>query len=150
MNIYAIRPAEPMYFAVRVHMRRGLTHAQELAFLRRLELWIAERDLVMEGAQTAFTIVAQRDLTPTDQADLLIALLDDPTVREGRVGPLVGSANDLSQEVTGLLWVEACAHDHLVDAARALYESGRLNGAGFLEALGSFVYRPSENLEAEE
>lgn len=148
MNIYPIRPAGPTYFAVRVHMRRGLTHAQELAFLRRLEVWIAERDLVMEGGQTAFTIVSERDLTPTDQADLLIRLLDDPAVQQVRVGPLVGKANDLSEEVTGLIWVEAAAQDHLVAAARALYESGRLDGAGFLEALGSYVYRPSEHLES--
>lgn len=148
MNIYPIHPAGPTYFAVRVHMRRGRTHAQELEFLRRLEVWIAERDLVMEGGQTAFNIVSERELTATDQTDLLIWLLDDVAVSHGRIGPLVGRANDLSAEVTGVIWVEAGARDHPVEAARLLYESGRLDGAGFLEALGSYVYRPSENLEA--
>ena len=145
MNVSPMSRAGALSFAVQVRLNRGLAPAQEVAYLRRMESWTSERSLWMEGGQTRFTIVSERELSPTDQADILIALLDDPAVREGRVGPLVGDAADQSQKTNGMVWVEAAAPDPMVKAARALYESGRLDGAGFLEALGGYVQRPSEH-----
>jgi hypothetical protein len=85
------------------------------------------------------------ELSPIDQADVMIMLLDDATVRQARVGPLIGEQDDLSLEVTGLLWVEASQPDPLVDAARLLYEASRLSGAAFLKALGGYTYRTDEH-----
>ena len=56
-------------------------------------------------------------------------------------------ANNLYAKVAGRLWVEADRYDPLVHAARALYEAGRLDGYGLLEALGSFIFRPAEYVE---
>jgi hypothetical protein len=100
----------------------------------------------MEGGQTSFGVVAERELSPTDQADILLALLDDPAVRQARVGPLVSDVDDLAIQVTGLMWVEASQLDPLVDAARVLYEAGRLDGVDFLGALGGYVYRADEHV----
>jgi hypothetical protein len=132
-------------FAVQVRLARGLSPAQEAAFQRRVEAWLADRDLHMEGGQIAFGVVAERELSPIDQADVMIMLIDDSTVRQARVGPLIGEQDDLSLEVTGLLWVEASQPDPLVAAARLLYEARRLSGAAFLKALGGYTYRTDEH-----
>jgi hypothetical protein len=139
------QPTAVQSFAVQVRLARGLAPAQEAAFQRRVEAWLSDRALHMEGGQTAFGVVAERELSPIDQADMLLALLDDPAVRHARVGPLIGERDDLSLEVTGLIWVEASQPDPLVDAARLLYEAGRKSGAGFLRALGGYVYRTDEH-----
>lgn len=147
MNVFPIRSSGLQSFAVRVRLHRGMAPAQEAAFQRRVEAWLAEHDLQMEGGQTSFGVLAERELSPTDQADVLIALLDDPAVRQARVGPLVTDDDELSMEVTGHVWVEAGRLDPLVDAARVLYEAGRLNGTGFLLALGGYVHRIGEHVE---
>jgi hypothetical protein len=139
------QPAAVQSFAVQVRLARGLSPAQEAAFQRRVEAWLADRDLHMEGGQIAFGVVAERELSTIDQADVMIMLLDDATVRQARVGPLIGEQDDLSLEVTGLLWVEASQPDPLVDAARLLYEASRLSGAAFLKALGGYIYRTDEH-----
>jgi len=139
------QPSAVQSFAVQVRLARGLAPSQEAAFQRRVEAWLADRALHMEGGQTAFGVVAERELSPIDQADILLALLDDPAVRHARVGPLIGERDDLSLEVTGLIWVEASQPDPLVDAARLLYEASRMNGAEFLKALGGYVYRTDEH-----
>lgn len=146
MNVHPIRTFSPQSFAVQVRLHRGTAPAQEVAFQRRVEAWLVDHDLHLEGGQTSFGVVAERDLSPTDQADVVIALLADPAVREVRMGPLVADPDDLSLEVTGLVWVEAGQFDPLVDAARTLYEAGRLSGAGFLRALGGYIYRAEEQV----
>ena len=130
---------------MQVRLARGLAPAQEAAFQRRVEAWLADRALHMEGGQTAFGVVAERELSPIDQADMLLALLDDSAVRHVKVGPLIGERDDLSLEVTGLIWIEASQPDPLVDAARLLYEASRMSGAEFLKALGGYVYRTDEH-----
>ena len=145
MSSLPFQPSAVQSFAVQVRLARGLAPVQEMAFQRRVEAWLADRALHMEGGQTAFGVVAERELSPIDQADVLLALLDDPAVRHARVGPLIGECDDLSLEVTGLIWVEASQPDPLVDAARLLYEASRLSGAEFLMALGGYVYRTEEH-----
>ena len=145
MSSLPFQPAGVQSFAVQVRLARGLAPAQVAAFQRRVEAWLADRDLYMEGGQAAFGVVAERALSPTDQADVLIALLDDPAVRQARVGPLIGELDDLSLQVTGLIWVEASQQDPLVGAARLLYEANRLSGAGFLDVLGGYIYRTEEH-----
>ncbi len=145
MSSLPYQPAGVQSFAVQVRLARGLAPALEAAFQRRVEAWLADRDLHMEGGQTSFGVVAERELSPNDQADVLLVLLDDPAVRHARVGPLIGDRDDLSLEVTGLIWVEASQPDPLVDAARLLYDASRLSGAEFLKALGGYVYRTEEH-----
>ena len=146
MSVIPMRTARLQSFAVQVRVHRGLAPAQEAAFQLRVEAWLADHELHMEGGQTSFGVVAERELSPTDQADILLALLDDPAVRQARVGPLVSDVDDLAIQVTGLMWVEASQLDPLVDAARVLYEAGRLDGVDFLGALGGYVYRADEHV----
>ncbi|MFN8992265.1 MAG: hypothetical protein ACK5X3_01130, partial [Pseudomonadota bacterium] len=101
MSSLPFQPTAVQSFAVQVRLARGLAPSQEAAFQRRVEAWLADRGLHMEGGQTAFGVVAERELSPIDQADVLLALLDDPAVRHARVGPLIGERDDLSLEVTG-------------------------------------------------
>lgn len=134
-------------FAVDVLLHRGASPADESAFQRRTEDWLARHGLRADGAQTAFVVLAHRELSTEDQANTLLAMLRDPAVRQARVGPLVLDDLELAAKVAGRLWVEADRYDPLVHAARALYEAGRLDAYGLLEALGSFIHRPSEFVE---
>ena len=100
--------------------------------------------LSADGAQTTFAVLAERELSANDQANTLLAMLDDPAVRQVRVGPIVTEGEEPTNKDSCPLWVEADLCDPLVYAARVLYEAGRLDGIGFLEALGSYIHRPSE------
>ena len=133
-------------FVVQVRLRRAATPADESGFQRRTEDWLARHGLQADGAQTSFAVLADRELSPIDQANVLLALLDDPAVRQARVGPLVIEGDELAASASGLIWVEADRHDPLLQAARSLYEAGRLDGPGFLEALGSYIHRPLEHV----
>jgi hypothetical protein len=141
----SLQPTAVQSFAVQVRLARGLAPSQEAAFQRHVEAWLSDCALHMEGGQTAFGVVAERELSPIDQAEVLLALLDDSARRHARAGPLIGERDDLSLEVTGLIWVEASLPDPLVDAARLLYEASRMSGAKFLRALGGYVYRTDEH-----
>ncbi len=143
MSCLPYQPIGVQSFAVQVQLARGLAPVQEAAFQRRVEAWLDDRDLHMEGGRSAFGVVAERELSPIDQADMMIMLLDDTAVRQVRVGPLIGEQDDLSIELTGLLWVEASQHDPLVGAARLLYEASRLSGAAFLKALARIFHERS-------
>jgi hypothetical protein len=139
------RHSDEASFVVQVRLHRSATPADEVEFQRRTEDWLALHDLRADGAQTSFAVLAGRELSAIDQANTLLALLDDPAVRHARVGPLVAHADSPAASVSGRLWVEVDRHDMLLDAARVLYEAGRLDGEGFLEALGSYVWRPLED-----
>lgn len=134
-------------FAVDVLLHRSASPADESAFQRRTEDWLARHGLRADGAQTAFVVLARRELSTEDQANTLLAMLRDPAVRQARVGPLVLDDLELAAKVAGRLWVEADRYDPLVHAARALYEAGRLDAYGLLAALGSYIHRPSEFVE---
>ena len=134
-------------FAVDVLLHRSASPAEESAFRRRTENWLARHGLRADGAQTAFVVLADRELSTEDQANTLLAMLRDPAVRQARVGPLVLDDLELAAKVAGRLWVEADRYDPLVHAARALYEAGRLDAYSLLEALGSYIHRPSEFVE---
>ena len=133
-------------FVVQVRMRRSATPVNEMQFQRRTEDWLAAHELRADGGQTSFAVLADRELCAIDQANVLLALLDDPAVRHVRVGPLVNYGDPLAAAVSGLVWVGADSHDPLLPAARRLYEAGRLDGEGFLEALGNYTYHPAEHI----
>jgi len=147
MSGLSFRQQDEVCFAVYVQLHRSASPADEVEFQRRTEDWLALHGLRADGAQTKFAVLADRELNTEDQANTLLAMLRDPAVRQARVGPLVHDDLELAAEVAGRLWVEADRYDPLVHAARALYEAGRLDGCGLLEALGSFIYRPSEHVE---
>lgn len=147
MSRFLFGDSDEPCFAVDVLLHRSASLADEAGFQRRTEDWLARHGLRADGAQTAFAVLADRELSTEDQANTLLALLRDPAVRRARVGPLVLDDHELAAKVAGRLWVEADRYDPLVHAARALYEAGRLDGYGLLEALGSFIHRPSEHVE---
>ena len=147
MNSMPFHEQAEVRFAVMVRLHRHAAPGDEVDFQRRTEDWLNRHELRAEGSQTAFVVLADRDLAPIDQANALLAMLDDHAVRHARVGPIVVDGDELSAKVTGSIWVEADRYDPLVFAARTLYEAGRLDGRGFLDALGGYVFRPAEHAD---
>jgi len=118
-------------FAVQVFIRRGAPLSDTLRFEQRVLEWCADHGYLLEGAQTSFSVTAERELCALDQVDLLLALLDEPLVRLARLGPIKSDSGDPTDEMGPRPWAEADASDPLVAAARELYEAGRLGGVGF-------------------
>ena len=147
MSRFLFSQSDEPCFAVDVLLHRSVSPAEAAGFQRRTEDWLARHGLRADGAQTAFVVLAHRELSTEDQANTLLAMLRDPAVRQARVGPLVLDDLELAAKVAGRLWVEADRYDPLVHAARALYEAGRLDAYSLLEALGSYIHRPSESVE---
>ena len=147
MSRFLFSQSDEPCFAVDVLLHRSVSPSDEAGFQRRTEDWLARHGLRADGAQTAFVVLADRELSTEDQANTLLAMLRDPAVRQARVGPLVLDDLELAAKVAGRLWVEADRYDPLVHAARALYEAGRLDAYSLLEALGSYIHRPSEFVE---
>ena len=147
MSGLPFRQPDEVCFGVRILLRRSASPADEAGFQRRTEDWLARHGLRADGGQTTFAVLADRELSTTDQVITLLAMLDDPTVRQARVGPLIVDDPELAAKVAGRLWVEADRYDPLVHAARVLYEAGRLDAYGLLEALGGFIFRPAEYVE---
>jgi hypothetical protein len=139
MNGLPLHEHDDPRFAVHVRLHRWASPADEARFQRRTEDWLNRHDLRAEGSQTTFVVLADRELTATDQANALLAMLDDRSVRHARVGPIVVEADEPAADASGRIWVEADRYDPLLIAARILYEAGRLDGDGFLNALGSYI-----------
>jgi hypothetical protein len=147
MNVVPIREGGRTSFAVQVRLRRAVTPAEEQAFERRVIDWLASRGLSAEGGgQLEFAVLSDRELTATDQADLLIALIDDVAVRPARIGHLVTEGDPITEATSGMVWVEGDRQNHLVAAVQTLYEARRLDGEGFLAAIGGFVYRANDSM----
>ena len=132
-----------MRFAVCVRLHRDASPSDEVRFQRSTEDWLSRHELRAEGSQTSFVVVAERELTPADQANALLAMLDDRSVRHVRIGPIVKESDEATPQLAAGHWVEADRDDLKVLAARVLYEAGRLDGEGFLDALGGYVRRAS-------
>ena len=146
MNVVSLRETGQARFAVEVRLRRAITPTEEQGFERRVTDWLAARSLFAEGGQLKFAVLSERELTATDQADVLIALLDDIAVRLARVGNLVTDGDSITQAIGDMVCVEVDRVDPLVAAARVLYEARRLDGKGFLDAVGGFMCRSNETL----
>lgn len=144
MNVLTFPAKQPMHFAVAVQLRRDASPSDEVDFQRSTEDWLSRHELRAEGSQTRFEVLADRELTPVDQANVLLCLLDVRAVRQVRVGPIVREGDDLKAHLSENYWIEADQHDLTVLAARVLYEAGRLDGDEFLAALGGFVVRVSD------
>ena len=132
-----------MHFAVCVRLHHDASPSDEVRFQRCTEDWLIRHELRAEGSQTSFVVVADRELTPVDQANALLALLGDRSVRHVRIGPIVSDGDEAAPQLAAGHWVEADRDDQTVLAARVLYEAGRLDGEGFLDALGGYVRRAS-------
>lgn len=144
MKVLSFPTKQQMHFAVTVCLHRDTSPADEIDFQRSTEDWLSRHELRAEGSQTTFVVLADRELTPFDQANVLLAMLADRAVRQARVGPIVGDVDDPRAKLSGSYWIEANQNDLTVLAARVLYEAGRLDGDGFLDALGGYVLRVSE------
>lgn len=144
MNVLSFPAKQASHFAVSVRLRRDASPGDEHSFQRSTEDWLSRQELRAEGSQTRFVVLADRELTPVDQANALLAMMDIRAVRQARVGPLVREGDDLKAKLSGSYWIEADRHDSTVLAARVLYEAGRLDGDEFLSALGGYVLRVSE------
>lgn len=144
MNVLTFPAKQPTHFAVSVRLRRNASPSDEVGFQRSTEDWLSRHELRAEGSQMRFVVLADRELTPVDQANALLAMLDVSAVRQACVGPIVRESDELVANLSGSYWIEANQHDLTVLAARVLYEAGRLDGDEFLAALGGFVLRVSE------
>lgn len=82
-----LEPDELRSFKVRLRMQPGITPRQELSFERDLGLYLLERELIGEGGPLTMSIRSDsRDLTVTDQVDLLAWLMSSAPVAVAEIG----------------------------------------------------------------
>lgn len=144
MNVLPFPTKQEMHFTLSVRLHRDASPNDEVSFQRSTEDWLHRHELRAEGAQTTFVVLADRELTSSDQANALLAMLDADAVRHARVGPIVRDGDDSRAGLSGNYWIEADRYDLTVLAARVLYEAGRLDADELLDALGGYVLRASE------
>lgn len=100
MNVLSFPAKQASHFAVSVRLRRDASPGDEHSFQRSTEDWLSRQELRAEGSQTRFVVLADRELTPVDQANALLAMMDIRAVRQARVGPLVREGDDLKAKLT--------------------------------------------------
>jgi hypothetical protein len=137
-----VKPSQPQLgFTLWIDHRPGLSIAAETEFSRRLEDYLTERELLMNGGPLRALIwSAERSLSATDQVDLLDWLIDDPVVRAVSLSPLSRRLDRPADRDAGAL--RAGATDLTLIALTLLYRSRRVSAEQYLRILGGFV-RPA-------
>ena len=132
-------PDELLSFEIRLRMQPGITLRQELSFERELGLYLLERELVGEGGPLAMSIRSDsRDLTVTDQVDLLAWLMSSAPVATAEVaaqaqvdrGDHLKAGDARSNEV-----IRACHSDLALTPLLELYRLGRIRADLVAEVL---------------
>ena len=138
------RTLEPrLGFTVWIEPKTGLTPAEEPAFTRRLDDYMAARHLPFGGAPLRFIVWSpDRSLTPSDQVDLLDWLTDDPAVCTAMVSPLVRRLDQPAGRDDGYLPVRAT--DTALIGLTPLYRARRVSAEQYIQILGGFI-RPAVN-----
>ena len=88
MNVLTF-PAKQPTFAVSSAPPAQRVPSDEVGFQRSTEDWLSRHELRAEGSQMRFVVLADHELTPVDQANALLAMLDVSAVRQACVGPIV-------------------------------------------------------------
>lgn len=128
-------------FTIRIEPCPGLPPALHAAFERRLEKYLAERELQMNGGPLCALIWSgERSLTATDQVDLLNWLVSQPLVRSVILSPLDRRLDRMADRDAGAIRVDIL--DTTLIALSLLYRTRRIGAELYLQILGGFV-RPA-------
>lgn len=119
-------------------MLPGITPRQELAFERELGLYLLERELIGDGTPLVMTIRSDcRDLTATDQVDLLAWLMAAPVVNAeiSRSAQAIAGHEQGEGYAGSFEHVRASHSDLAVAPVLELYKLGRIRPELVIEIL---------------
>jgi hypothetical protein len=129
-------------FALWITLLRGISPHDELHFERELADYLDTRDLQWWGTHLHAVIwCADRELTETDQVDLLVWLIENYTPTAVQLGPLgpLGSSPALPSRTNSIPVVRAQFSDLTVIPISWLYRAGRASARQVLEMLGGYT-----------
>jgi hypothetical protein len=134
-----IPPAELRSLEFRMRMLPGITPRQELNFERELDLYLLERELIGEGTPLSMSIRSDsRDLTVTDQVDLLAWLMSLALVVDAEVAIPASTVNgeEPGEGGPGSFKLFRASHSDLaVPPVLELYRLGRIRPEFVVEVL---------------
>ncbi len=132
-------PAELRSFEVVLRMQPGITPRQELCFDQDLALHLHERELISDGVPLAMSIRSDfRDLTVTDQVDLLAWLMTSAPVAVAEIAAQAqedGSADPEAGDARPNELIRACHSDLALAPVLELYRLGRIRADRVAEVL---------------
>jgi hypothetical protein len=132
-------PAELRSFEVLLRMQPGITPRQELALERDLALYLMERELVGEGGALEMSIRSDsRDLTVTDQVDLIARLMSSAPVAVAEIAAQAredGSVDLEARDARPNELIRACYSDLALAPVIELYRLGRIRADLVAEVL---------------
>ena len=127
-------------FRVRISPPRGMTPATEFLMEWALALYFFEHELQADGGPLNAVIrSADRSLSATDQADLLIWLFFEVEVPAVVLGPLVEVGMERGIDLDGVTPLRVFRSDPALAALTVLYRQNRIDADQFLDVLGGFV-----------
>jgi len=131
--------AEPtLGFTIWITLRRGISPQAEQVFERSLADYMDSRDLQWWGTHLCATVRSDdRDLTESDQVDLLLWLVEGVTPTTVEIGPL-SPGTGMPARRDSLAVVRAQSSDLMLIPMIWLYRAGRVNAKQVLEMLGGF------------
>ena len=126
------------HFQVEVWPETTATPATQ--FTRAIEDFATEQDFLIHGTPLQGCIEGRdRDVSLTDQVNLIDWLVNQPTVRAVQVSPLTGALDDPGRWDGGTLRVPVL--DMRVIAVCLLHRLGHLRPLQYIEILGGYVRR---------
>ena len=125
-------------FTIRINLRRGISPHAEQAFERSLSDYMDSRDLQWQGTHLCAAVRCDdRDLSASDQVDLLLWLVEGVTPTIVEIGPLISGAA-MAERGNSVPVVRAQSSDLMLIPMIWLYRAGRVNAKQVLEMLGGF------------
>ena len=137
----ATSPELLLGFTAWIQPRPGLHPSAESAFARRLEDYLAERNLSMTGGPLCLVLWSdERSLSAIDQVDFIEWLVNDPIVPTVVLSPLSERTDAAADRRAG--WLRADVMDVNLIPVTWLYRIHRISADQYLQILGGFV-RPA-------
>lgn len=134
-------PESHLGFTAWIQPRSGLHPSAEFAFSRRLEDYLAERNLSMTGGPLCLVLWSkERSLSAIDQVDFIDWLVNDPIVPTVGLSPLNERTDVVADRRAG--WLRADVMDINLIPVTWLYRIHRISADQYLQILGGFV-RPA-------
>ena len=125
-------------FTIWITLWRGISPQEEQVFERSLTDYLDSRDLQWWGTHLCAAVRCDdRDLTDSDQVDLLLWLVDGVSPRSVEIGRLSpGTGMPARRDSTPV--VRAQSSDLMLIPMIWLYRAGRVDAKQVLEMLGGF------------
>ena len=137
----ATPPELHLGFTAWIQPRPGLYPSAESAFARRLEDYLAERNLSMTGGPLCLVLWSdERSLSAIDQVDFIEWLVNDPIVPTVVLSPLNERTDAVADRRAG--WLRVDVMDMNLIPVTWLYRIHRISADQYLQILGGFV-RPA-------